>query len=109
MIYGEGFHIFKPDVPADDDKYDVKILMTPYRCFGPFRKSYEEIADQDRIATLMWVMQNSPSEALGPFRLTSVREICQKDKAFVLKIMRLYPRDRPSARALLENSWVYQP
>ncbi|KAB8067212.1 kinase-like protein [Aspergillus leporis] len=108
MMYGEGFHIFKPNVPADDDEYEVKILMKHHRCFGPFPASYEEIADQDRIAALMWIMQNSPPETLRPFRLTSAREICQEDKEFVLKIMKLDPRDRPTARALLEDGWFCQ-
>ncbi|KAE8348116.1 kinase-like protein [Aspergillus coremiiformis] len=108
MMYGEGFHIFKPDVPADDDEYEFKILMKHHRCFGPFPASYEEIADQDRIAALIWIMQNSPPETLRPFHLTSAREICQEDKEFILKIMKLDPRDRPTARELLENSWFCQ-
>ncbi|OGM48357.1 hypothetical protein ABOM_003420 [Aspergillus bombycis] len=108
LIYGEGFHIFKPDVSADDDEYELKILMKHHRCFGPFPASYEEIADGDRIAVLIWIMQNSPPETLRPFRLTSAREICHGDKEFVLKIMKLDPRDRPTARALLEDDWFCQ-
>ncbi|KAJ5933618.1 hypothetical protein N7454_005947 [Penicillium verhagenii] len=60
LLYGDGFHIFKPDVPADNDEYDVKILMKQHRCFGPFPESYEDIADQQRLAVLMWVMKESP-------------------------------------------------
>ncbi|PLN81018.1 protein kinase-like protein [Aspergillus taichungensis] len=94
LMYGEGFHIFKPGVSADDDDYELQILMKHHRCFGPFPASYEEIADQDRIAALI---------------LTSAREIRQEDKEFVLKIMKLDPRDRPTARALLEDGWFCQP
>ncbi|KAL3479369.1 kinase-like domain-containing protein [Aspergillus californicus] len=108
LLYGPGFHIFKPDVPPDDDKYDVKILLKHHRCFGPFPESYEQIADQKRLAILTWVMQNSPSETLRPFHLTTTKEICQADKKFVLRIMRLDPRDRPSARQLLEDQWFHQ-
>ncbi|EZF33469.1 serine/threonine protein kinase [Trichophyton interdigitale MR816] len=108
LIYGEGFHIFKPDVPPGHDEYDVKILLKHHRCFGPFPESYEEIADQQRLGVLTWVMQNSPAETLRPFHLTTSKEICQADKEFVLKIMRLDPRDRPSARQLLEDQWFHQ-
>lgn len=106
LLYGDGFHIFKPDVPADHDEYDVKILMKHHRCFGPFPESYE-IADQERLAVLVWIMQESPPETLRPFRLTTTREICQEDKEFVLKIMKLDPRDRPTARQLLDDEWFH--
>lgn len=108
LLYGSGFHIFKPDVPPDHDEYDVKILLKHHRCFGPFPESYEQIADQQRLAVLTWVMQNSPPETLQPFHLTTTEEICQDDKKVVLRIMRLDPRDRPSARQLLEDQWFNQ-
>jgi hypothetical protein len=108
LLYGDGFHIFKPDVPADHDEYDVKILMKYHRCFGPFPESYEEIADQERLAVLVWVMQNSPPETLRPFHLTTTQEICQEDKGFVLRIMKLDPRDRPTARQLLDDEWFHR-
>ncbi|RDW79310.1 Serine protein kinase [Aspergillus mulundensis] len=97
-----------PDVPPDHDEYDVKILLKHHRCFGPFPESYEQIADQQRLAILTWVMQNSPPETLRPFHLTTTKEICQDDKEFLLRIMRLDPRDRPSARQLLEDQWFNQ-
>lgn len=107
-MYGEGFHIFKPDVSPDDDEYELKILVKHHRCFGPFPTSYDEIADQDQIAALVWIMQNSPPETLRPFRFTTAREIRQEDKEFVLRIMKLDPRDRPTAKALLEDDWFNQ-
>lgn len=48
-------------------------------------------------------MQNSPLETLRPFHLTTTREISQEDKEFVLKVMKLDPRDRPTARELLDD------
>lgn len=108
LFYGEGFHIFKPDVPPDHDEYDAKILLKHHRCFGPFPVSYEQIADRQRLAVLTRVMQNSPAETLRPFHLTTTQEIRQDDKNFVLRIMRLDPRDRPSARQLLEDEWLHR-
>ncbi|EFW15988.1 conserved hypothetical protein [Coccidioides posadasii str. Silveira] len=104
VLYGEGFHIFKPDVPVDHDEYDLKILMEHHRCFGPFPLSYQEIADEGRLEVLMWIMENSPAESLRQFRLTTSREICQEDQGFVLRIMRLDLRDRPTAHQLLEDA-----
>ncbi|RWQ92407.1 kinase-like domain-containing protein [Paecilomyces variotii] len=102
------FHIFKPDVSPDHDEYDIKILLKHHRCFGPFPESYEEIADQERLAVLIWVMQNSPPETLRPFHLTTTQEISQEDKEFVLKVMKLDPRDRPTARELLDDGWFHE-
>ncbi|PKX91950.1 putative serine/threonine protein kinase [Aspergillus novofumigatus IBT 16806] len=106
LSMGDGFYIFKPDVPADHDEDDLRILMKSHRCFGPFSESYEEFADQQRLAVLVWVMQNSPPETLRPFHLTTSQEIYQEDK--VLRAMKLDPRDRPSARQLLEDGWLHQ-
>jgi hypothetical protein len=105
LIYGEGFHIFKPNVPVDHDEYDLKILIKHHLCFGPFPVSYNEIADKERLAVLTWIMENSPVESMKPFNLTTSREICEEDKDFVLKAMKLDPRERPSAQELLGDRW----
>jgi serine/threonine protein kinase len=50
-------------------------------------------------------MNGVPPETLRPFSLASAREISTEDKEFVLKIMELDPRDRPTAKQLLEDEW----
>ncbi|KJX93686.1 serine/threonine protein kinase [Zymoseptoria brevis] len=105
LLYGGGFHIFSPGVPVEDDAYDLKILMRHHQCFGPFPISYEEIADEGRLGVLMWIMENTPKESLKPFARTTIREISEEDKKFVLKIMKLDPRDRPTVGQLLEDEW----
>jgi serine/threonine protein kinase len=104
-LYGGGFHIFSPGVSVDDDAYDAKILMKHHQCFGPFPESFDEIADESRLDVLMWIMENTPTESLKPFLRTSVHEISEEDKKFILKIMRLDPRDRPTVGQLLEDEW----
>ncbi|EZF98638.1 serine/threonine protein kinase [Trichophyton rubrum MR1459] len=108
FLYREGFHIFKPDVPVGHDDYELKIIVNHYRCFGPFPVSYEEIANEQKVAILIWIMKNTPAHALKPLHLTILREICQEDKQFVLRIMKLDPRDRPTAHQLLEDEWFHQ-
>jgi serine/threonine protein kinase len=105
LIYGQGFHIFKPDIPVDHEDYDVKILLKHHRSFGPFPPSFEEIADDERLAVMVWINNNTPMESLRPFHLTTDREICREDRDFVCRIMKLDPRDRPTARELLEDPW----
>ncbi|KAK2746779.1 hypothetical protein FQN55_005506 [Onygenales sp. PD_40] len=107
LLYGEGFHIFKPDAPVNHDEYDLKILIKHHRCFGPFPISFREIADEERVEVLLWIMENTPAHTMKPFRYTTPREICPEDKEFVLRIMKLDPRDRPTARQLLEDGWFY--
>lgn len=104
-MYGERFHLFKPDVPVDHDEYAIKILRKHHQCFGPFPVSYEQIADKERLGVLTWIMNSTPKEALKPFRFTTEREICKEDRDIVCKIMQLDPRDRPTTRELLEDEW----
>jgi serine/threonine protein kinase len=92
-------------VPADHEHYSVKIMMKLHQFFGPFPLSYEEIADQDTLAVLAYIRDGVPSEMRKPFHYISKREIGAEDKAFIMKIMKLDPRDRPSAKELLDDEW----
>lgn len=79
--------------------------MKHHQFFGPFPLSYREIADEDVLTILTYVMNEVPRETLKPFQYITEREISKKDKAFVLKIMKLDPRDRPTAKELLQDEW----
>lgn len=81
--------------------------MKQHRIFGPFPESYQKIADDTKLAVLVWIIQNSPAETLKPFPLTTSKEISKKDKDFVLKMMKLDPRDRPTAAELLQDEWFH--
>ena len=85
--------------------YNAKIVVHQHQWFGPFPISYEEIADEDTQKIIIGIMSMVPPEKLKPFRYVGEREICNADKAFVLKIMKLDPRDRPTARELLQDEW----
>ncbi len=76
-----------------------------HQWFGPFPISYKEIADEDRQEAIEGIMSLYPPEKMKPFQRLSEREICDADKAFVLRIMRLDPRDRPTAGELLCDEW----
>jgi serine/threonine protein kinase len=105
LLYGRGFTIFDPKIPADHDDFHAKILNKHYEIFGSFPSSYQEIADDGRLDLLATIMDQTPPEALSLFSWTSPAEVSDVDKAFILRIMKLDPRDRPTALELLEDEW----
>ncbi|KAL2361384.1 hypothetical protein RJZ56_005742 [Blastomyces dermatitidis] len=50
-------------------------------------------------------MASVPSYQLKPFQYASQKEISLEDKEFILRIMKMDPRDRPTAKELLEDEW----
>ncbi len=79
--------------------------MKNHQFFGPFPLTYQEIADEQALAVLAYAMNGVDPEMMKPFQYVTEREITKEDKAFVLKIMKLDPRDRPSAKELLQDEW----
>ena len=104
-MFGGGFHIFQPTIPFSDPDYSFHVLLRHYRIFGPWPASYNEIADSDRIQVLNYIDEISPRKTLRPFEYIDDVELVKEDKLFFLKFMKLDPRDRPSARELLEDEW----
>lgn len=74
--------------------------------FGPFPITYTEIADEDTLVYLTDIMKSVPNSARRPFQYVNDEEFEQEDKIFLSKIMKLDPRDRPSAMQLLEDDWL---
>ncbi|PGH33502.1 hypothetical protein GX50_03658 [[Emmonsia] crescens] len=94
LIYGDNFFIFKPRVPFDHEDYQMEILIRQCQFFGPFPASYQEIAGPETLAILI------KAEAF----LENIRkEVSEDDRDFILKIMKLDPRDRPNAQEPLDN------
>ena len=80
--------------------YELKILMRQFQYFGPFPAKYEEIADEETVAVILYLMDQIPQLKLTHFHRTTEREVSKKDKVFICKIMKMDPRDRPSAKAV---------
>lgn len=64
---------------------------------------YMEIADGDRLEALAHIMQRTPHDDRKPFQDITNRELSEVDKNFLLSIMRLDPRQRPTAKELLAH------
>ncbi|KAH7139421.1 kinase-like domain-containing protein [Dendryphion nanum] len=106
LLYGDNFHIFAPTVPRSDPQYHLHLLIEHHRIFGPWPDSYEDICDEERLNVLAYTMDISPSETLRPFSHTSTAELDEKDRDFICRIMKLDPRDRPTAEQLLNDEWL---
>ncbi|KAK3306268.1 kinase-like domain-containing protein [Chaetomium strumarium] len=88
LLYGGNYHLFNPaidKVRPEDDLYELTVLKRMYKFFGPFPESYKDFNDEE---TMIF------------------REIPPADKSFILKIMKLDPRDRPTAQQLLQDEWL---
>ncbi|RAL06114.1 serine/threonine protein kinase [Aspergillus ibericus CBS 121593] len=107
LIWGDNFFIFKPDVPRSSEDYELKILIKYHIFFGPYPSSYSDLADEETLEILSWIKSAIPPTAMKPFSRASRREISEEDKNFICKIMKLDPRDRPTANELLDAEWFY--
>lgn len=83
----------------------MEILKEQFRFFGPFPEKYQEIASQETVLAILYLMQEIPQSQTTPFSMFTEREICKKDKEFIGKIMMMDWRDRPTAKDLLEDGW----
>ncbi|KAJ9233868.1 hypothetical protein DTO169E5_6853 [Paecilomyces variotii] len=106
LIYGGNFNLFRPKtVPYGHEEYGLEVLKQQFRYFGPFPEKYEEIASPETITAILYLMHEIPQSQTTPFQRTTEREVCDRDKVFVGKIMKMDWRDRPSAKELLEDEW----
>ncbi|RAL08545.1 putative serine/threonine protein kinase [Aspergillus homomorphus CBS 101889] len=105
LLYGNNFFLFKPDVSADHEDYDLRILQRQCEFLGPFPLSYREICPPGTLDVLARIMRGIPPERKRPFTRISEKELRRGDKEFIVRIMRLDPRERPSAVELLRVRW----
>lgn len=92
------------ETDPDDPAYNVEVMKRIIQYFGPPPKSYKTLADPLRLEILTNICWASGK--LRPFRLATTAEISTADRDFICKIMRLDPRDRPTAQALLLDPWL---
>lgn len=103
LFFGN-YHIFKPGVSVDDPNYDVKVLQRMLIFFGPFPTTYQTLVDAESISCLVEVM-NSVVDQRKPFHMAIDKQFEPADKDFIIKIMKLDPRYRPTAKELLREPW----
>ncbi|GJC94486.1 serine/threonine protein kinase [Colletotrichum higginsianum] len=86
-----------------DELFELVVLSRMHRYFGPFPESFQEIADDNAAGIVDFIHSMGPPTK--PFARVTRREIPPADRDFILKIMKLDYRDRPTAEQLLEDEW----
>lgn len=107
LIFGGNWHICAPaNISFDDEHYGFWVLVEQVRRFGPFDDRFEEIADAERLAictgAIVYIQDN---QKWLSFSMSEDEELAREDKDFIAQMMRLDPRDRPTARELLQDAW----
>lgn len=104
LLYGGDYHLFNPAIEGltpDDDDYFFTVLKRMYKFFGPFPPNYSD--NPDTMTIINFFNNSGPPEK--PFHLVTTREIPAADKTFILKVMKLDHRERPTVEELLEDEW----
>lgn len=82
------------------------MLVEQVRHFGPFKESFRETAGPERLqfclAAVTYIHENNK---WLQFRLCGDKELTQLDIDFIAKMMKLDPRDRPTAKELLQDAY----
>ncbi|MCJ1245183.1 hypothetical protein MMC30_002384 [Trapelia coarctata] len=104
LLWGHNFHLFKPkSIDCDNPSYSARVFIKQDTFFGPFPASFKEALDADRRGIVE--LNESYVEERTHFSRTGPPEIAVEDRDFILKIMKMDPRDRPSAKDLLQDEW----
>jgi len=108
LTFGYNWHIFKPkDIHIEDDRYPFWVLIEQLRRFWPVPPSYMEIANEEQLGVLTTAIKyiNENRQLKSPFFMAEDEELAREDRDFIVKMMKLDPRDRPTAEELLQDKW----
>ncbi|CZS99067.1 uncharacterized protein RCO7_00432 [Rhynchosporium graminicola] len=107
-----GTYIFKPDpkdAELDDELYPNHVLAKQIAFFGPIPLSYFAFLPED---DERWEFIGDTTQYIidykkwKPFAQAEDKELAEEDRTFICKIMKLDPRDRPTAKELLNDPWL---
>jgi serine/threonine protein kinase len=104
LLYGGDYHLFNPAIEGikpDDDEYLLTAMKRMYKFFGPFPANYSD--NPDTMTIVNYFNDSGPPEK--PFHLVTTKEIPAADKKFLLNVMKLDPRERPTVADLLADEW----
>lgn len=109
MIFGGDFNIFRPKTARyGDEDYSAEVVQSQFRYVGPFPAKIVEIAYDETLQSVQYLMDMNPPESMTPFSRVTEREVVKEDKEFNLRIMKMDWRDRPTAKELLEDEWFWK-
>jgi hypothetical protein len=81
--------------------------MRLYQFFGPFPPKYRELIEGNEEINMIiqYLFEKIPQSEMKPFSQVSNREVLRQDKEFICKMMKMDPRERPTAKELLQDDW----
>ena len=100
--------MFSPlGVDEKDEIYPVMVLTLQCAYFGPFPDKYVELSDTVT-AEYLHGIEGLVTQKGGrrKYRNTLAIHFCKETMAFLDRLMKLDPRDRPSAQDLLQDRWL---
>ncbi|KAL3712838.1 hypothetical protein TMatcc_001540 [Talaromyces marneffei ATCC 18224] len=99
LIWGLNFHIFEPPEP---EGHDISLYAN---ISGSDRSPFltRRYADKETQEAILGIIPSGEVETIQIYRRKDRSVLA--DKQFVLKMMKLDPRDRPTARELLKDQW----
>ncbi|KAL5328463.1 hypothetical protein ACEPPN_001962 [Leptodophora sp. 'Broadleaf-Isolate-01'] len=112
LIWGFGWHIFKPDpkdAEPDDEVYPNHVLVKQIAYFGPLPLSYFDFLPKE---DERWEFIGDATQYIidhqkwKPFAQAEDKELAEEDRTFICRVMRLDPRNRPTAEELLQDPWL---
>ncbi|TVY73142.1 Serine/threonine-protein kinase STE20 [Lachnellula suecica] len=106
LIHGGDYHQFDPHwdgLKPDHDDYEYTVLKRMYNSCGPFPLKMAEIINNDALLLLHHFNEQAPPQK--PLTRWSTNEIPPADNAFIRKILKLDPRDRPTVDEILADKW----
>ena len=91
------------------EDFDWLVLVNMFKWFGPIPAKYQELIgeneDSDSDKIIQAHFNTVPKDERGSFNRASLKEIRIQDRDLILKIMKMDPRDRPTAEELLQDPW----
>lgn len=106
LIYGGDFNIFRSqDRPPQRRGLQCRGSYVSIPLFRPFPPKNGEIINDEARQSILSLMDLVKPEMMTPFRFVTEREVSKEDKEFILKIMKMDWRDRPTAKELLQDEW----
>jgi serine/threonine protein kinase len=81
--------------------------MRQFQFFGPFLPRYRELIEgnEEIDMIIQYLFEKVPQSERKPFSQVSDREVSRQDKEFICKMMKMDPRERPTAKELLQDDW----
>ncbi|EGS17660.1 uncharacterized protein CTHT_0070000 [Thermochaetoides thermophila DSM 1495] len=107
LIHGSNYHQFDPrneGIMPDHEAYDYTVVKRMYDSFGPFPPKMKEIIASEDVNVILKFL-NDQGPPMKPFERWTTRQIPAADNAFIRRVLKLDPRDRPSVEEILEDEW----